>query len=136
MLKVFIDAATKGNPGLSGAGIVLIDAGKQTQISAPLPIMSNHEAEFASLILALEKLIEREKNNQSILLYTDSKVVAQTIDKNFTNNEDFSPYLHRFNLLERKFPLLVVQWIPEAQNKGADNLARQGLQKALKIGKV
>ncbi|MDN6754550.1 MAG: ribonuclease HI, partial [Enterococcus sp.] len=27
--------------------------------------------------------------------------------------------------------LLILQWIPEAKNKGADNLARQGLRKEL-----
>ena len=29
------------------------------------------------------------------------------------------------------FDLVIIQWIPENQNKGADNLARQGLQKRL-----
>ena len=43
--------------------------------------------------------------------------------------EKTRPYLSEFNELAPQFPLLVLQWIPEAKNKGADNLARQGLRK-------
>ena len=67
------------------------------------------------------------------MLYTDSKVVAQTIDKNHTNNPDFRKYLEEIQELLPYFSLLIVQWIPESQNKGADHLARQGLAKALKL---
>jgi ribonuclease HI len=71
--------------------------------------------------------------DQTILLYTDSKVVAQTIDKNYTNNPDFRKYLEEIQELLPYFTLLIVQWIPESQNKGADHLARQGVAKALKL---
>lgn len=67
------------------------------------------------------------------MLYTDSKVVAQTIDKNYTKNPAFSDYLTEIQCLLKQFPLAIIQWIPESQNKGADHLARQGLAKALKL---
>lgn len=133
MLKIFIDAATKGNPGPSGAGILLIDEQKQHQLSFPLGTLSNHQAEFATLLLVMDKLIKESLTQQTIFIYTDSKIVASTIETNHTKNNDFLPYLLRFQELERHFQLLIIQWIPESQNKGADNLARQGLQKQLKL---
>ncbi|MDR0922353.1 MAG: ribonuclease HI family protein [Lactobacillales bacterium] len=132
MLSIYIDASTKGNPGPSGAGILIIEDGNQEQYAYPLQKMSNHEAEFQTLILALNLILEQGREGQNILIYSDSKTVVSTIDKNHTNNPLFLPYLENFQRLERNFSLLVVQWIPESKNKGADNLARQGLAKALK----
>lgn len=133
MIKAYIDAATKGNPGPSGAGIMLIGKNLYIQKSFPLPNQSNHQAEFASFCLLLDYLLENQLQNQTIMVYTDSKIVAQTIDKNHTNNSDFKKYLQEIQEKVTNFPLLIVQWIPESKNKGADNLARQGLQKALQL---
>jgi len=134
MLKIYIDAATKGNPGPSGAGVLLIDGKSQQQLSFPLGIMSNHEAEFSALLFVLERLIAEDKTHQTVFIYTDSKIVAATIEKNHTKNLAFQPFLTRFQELENQFELLIIQWIAEKENKGADNLARQGLQKQLKLG--
>ncbi|MDF0478891.1 ribonuclease HI family protein [Vagococcus sp. PNs007] len=132
MLKIYVDASTKGNPGPSGSGIVFIDGTIQRQYHFPLSVMSNHEAEFASLRLALTLALEQNTIHDTTLVYTDSKVVAETIDKGYTQNKLFFPYLKDIQDLLPKFPLIIIQWIPEKQNKGADHLARQGLQKAIK----
>lgn len=135
MLKIYVDAATKGNPGLSGAGIILISENLYEQISFPLSVLSNHEAEFAALELALTEAIKRDLHKQSTFIFTDSQVVAEVIDRNKTKNIKFLSYLNRIQVLLNQFTLIIVQWIPEKENRGADNLARQGLQKALKQGK-
>lgn len=131
MIKAYIDASTKGNPGPSGGGILLVDGQAQQQLHFPLPILTNHQAEFAVLEQLLTHLIEAEQIAETIMVYSDSKVLVSTIDKNHTNNSDFQAYLIRIQSLLAHFPLLILQWIPEKQNKGADHLARQGLQKAL-----
>ncbi|SJZ38518.1 ribonuclease HI [Pilibacter termitis] len=135
MIKIYVDAATHTEKKLSGGGIVFIENGKQTQHSFPLYATNNHEAEFEVLLLSLKILLEQEKTNESIFLFSDSKTVVASLDKGFTKNPRFIPYLTEFLELEKNFSLLIVQWIPENQNKGADNLARQGLQKSLKINK-
>lgn len=132
MLKIFVDAATKGNPGPSGIGIILLTDTIYDQLHFPIPNMSNHEAEFCAVVKALEIAVEKELNTTSTFLYTDSKVVSKVIDSNYTKNPLFQPYLVKINELLAKFPLIMVQWIPENKNKGADRLARQGLQKSLK----
>lgn len=132
MLKIYVDAATKGNPGPSGAGIQLINQHIYQQLSFPLPVLTNHQAEFLALQIGLEEAIKQELHHENTFVYTDSKVVAQTIDKNHTNNPQFKPFLTDIQPLLDTFSLIIVQWIPEKENKGADNLARQGLQKALK----
>ena len=56
MLKVYIDASTKGNPGPSGGGILIVYQGKQEQLSIPLSIGTNHQAEFEVFLKTLEFL--------------------------------------------------------------------------------
>ncbi len=43
-------------------------------------------------------------------------------------NEKYQPYLAEYQQLEKNFPLLLIKWLPESQNKAADMLARQALQ--------
>ncbi|EOH89844.1 ribonuclease HI family protein [Enterococcus villorum] len=132
MLKVYIDASTKGNPGPSGGGILIVHENKQEQLSIPLSKGSNHQAEFEVFLKTLEFLKEKGLNNETILCYSDSKVLVSTVDKNHTENSSFFCYLEKIKQLLPNFHLLILQWIPENKNKGADNLARQALQKQLK----
>lgn len=128
MLKVYTDAAT--NAEKSGGGILII-AEKQKQLAISLPETDNHQAELAVILYALTYLIEHQLNDQTILLYSDSKTAIKILDQGQTKNKLFQPYLSEFNELAPQFPLLVLQWIPEGKNKGADNLARQGFRKKL-----
>ncbi|WP_347081886.1 ribonuclease HI family protein [Enterococcus mundtii] len=131
MLKVYIDASTKGNPGPSGGGILIVADQQQEQLSIPLSFGSNHQAEFEVFLKTLEILKNRQMTEEIILCYSDSKVLVSTIDKNHTNNKDFFPYFEKIQSLLKDFSLLILQWVPESKNKGADNLARQALQKTL-----
>lgn len=132
MLKIYTDAATNPQLKKSGGGIVIIKDQKQIQLNYVLTAESNHEAELEIILKALDYLIEKDWLNDSILLYSDSKTAIKILDQNSTKNNLFLPYLKEFNQKSTLFSLLVLQWIPESKNKGADHLARQGLQKALK----
>ncbi|OTP11931.1 ribonuclease HI [Enterococcus sp. 10A9_DIV0425] len=131
MLKVYIDASTKGNPGPSGGGIVIVTDQQQEQLAIPLSYGTNHQAEFEIFVKTLEILKNKKVMEETILCYSDSKTLVSTIDKNYTSNKDFIPYLLKIQTLLKDFSLLILQWIPESKNKGADNLARQALRKTL-----
>ncbi|MCL8322137.1 ribonuclease HI family protein [Enterococcus faecium] len=136
MLKVYIDASTKGNPGPSGGGILIVYQGKQEQLSIPLSIGTNHQAEFEVFLKTLECLKKNDLQNETIFCCSDSKTLVSTVDKNATKNELFLPYLQRIQELLSEFSLLILQWLHENKNKGADNLARQALHKQLKEKKT
>ena len=121
MLKVYIDASTKGNPGPSGGGILIVYQGKP---------------EFEVFLKTLEFLKKNDLQNETIFCFSDSKTLVSTVDKNATKNELFLPYLQRIQELLSEFSLLILQWLPENKNKGADNLARQALHKQLKEKKT
>ncbi|WP_347906922.1 ribonuclease HI family protein [Enterococcus cecorum] len=133
MLKVYVDAASKPQTPYGGIGIVLSEKEFYQQIAIPIQgDFDNHELEFQAVLYALEECCKHHFQDKFINIYSDSKIVVQTLEKNYTRNEKFSKYLTLINEKLTTFQFVFFHWISDRQNKGADNLARQGLQKALK----
>ncbi|WP_035053052.1 ribonuclease HI family protein [Carnobacterium pleistocenium] len=132
MIKMYTDASTKNNPGPSGVGIVISNENRYNQLSFPLEgNLSNHEAEFEALLKGLTYLIEHQLNHETLMMYTDSKLLASAIKKNYVKKDIFKSYLLLIQEKLSYFPLFFIQWIPESHNKGADHLAKQALQKVI-----
>lgn len=133
MIRLYTDAAVKGNPGPAGVGILIVHSNRQTQLALPLNNQwNNHQAEFQSVIKALKWLVKNKYNNEMTFCYTDSQIVAQSVEKQYAKDTCFQKYVAEILDLMTHFSYISIEWIPESQNKGADNLARQALQKALK----
>jgi len=127
LIEVYIDGASAGNPGPSGAGIFIKGDGKTDHYSIPLGNMSNHEAEFQALIKALYICIE---NGYHIVSFrTDSQLVSRAIEKEFVKNKTFVPYCEEALQLIKKLDLFFIKWIPHSENKKADQLAREAIRK-------
>lgn len=132
MLKIYTDAATKGNPGPSGIGFVITGENHYCQIAVPLEgSYSNHEAEFIALVKGLSYIQKEFPETTIVQIYSDSKIVVSSVKKNYVKNESFAAYLKQIDRLLAGYEWSFIEWIPDAKNKGADNLARQALQKAL-----
>ena len=126
MLNVYIDGASAGNPGLSGAGIFMVDNGQVERYSIPLGMMDNHEAEYWALIKAIEICLE--KNIQTVSFRSDSQAICLAMEKQFTKNRKYAPLLEQAIQLSESIPLFFIKWIPSSQNKSADQLAREAVR--------
>ncbi|GGI63017.1 ribonuclease HI family protein [Limosilactobacillus caviae] len=129
MIKIYTDAATKGNPGPTGLGVVIIANHEQIQLAAPaeLQMMDNHHGEFAAAQFGFKYLSDHFSKNETVLFYTDSRILSDAIGKNYTKH--YQNELNKLNDLLQNFTTVVTQWIPEQQNHGAHNLANQALRK-------
>ncbi|WP_077621782.1 ribonuclease HI family protein [Sediminibacillus massiliensis] len=127
MIEVYTDGAAKGDPGQSGAGIYIKDGTAQKMFSIPLGIHTNHEAEFLAVIEAL-KICRQQFPGEILSFRSDSKLVVDVIEKDFTKNKTFLPFLEEIKKSSSEFPYFFIKWIPEKQNKHADKLARQALR--------
>lgn len=129
MIEVYIDGASAGNPGPSGAGIFIKGNGTAEKFSIPLGIMSNHEAEYHAFIKALEICLEKGYSHSVVSFRTDSELVNKAVEKEFAKNKLYSPLLEKALQLSRQFDLFFMKWIPSIENKSADELARLAIRK-------
>ncbi|GGE39371.1 ribonuclease H [Pullulanibacillus camelliae] len=130
MIEVYIDGASAGNPGPSGIGILIkLERGQTEEIALPLGSTTNHHAEFQALITAMHICID--KHYQAISVRTDSQLVERAVEKEYVKNKSFQAYLDEVLKLKSHFSLFFIKWIPSAENKKADHLARSAIQKAI-----
>lgn len=129
MIDVYIDGASAGDPGPSGAGIFInYKDGSVGHYSIPLGHMSNHEAEYEALLHALK--ICKEKGFKQVSFRTDSQLIDQAVEKRYVKNKRYNQYLEEALVYIDEFDLFFMKWIPSKQNKDADQLARRAIQQA------
>lgn len=127
MIEVYVDGASAGDPGLSGAGVFIKGHGKAEQYSLPLGNMTNHEAEYHALIKGMEICLKQ--GYKVVSFRTDSQLVDQAIEKKFVKNKSYYPLLQQVLNLSEQFDLFFIKWIPSKENKVADQLARAAILK-------
>ncbi|WP_221564752.1 reverse transcriptase-like protein [Alkalihalobacillus sp. TS-13] len=127
MIDVYVDGASSGNPGPSGAGIFIkgLPNGPESY-SIPLGVMTNHEAEYHAVIHALKICID--KQYKIVSFRTDSQLVEQAVDKEYVKKNLYQPLLQQILHLKDELDLFFIKWIPSSQNKNADKLARAAIQ--------
>ena len=132
MIKVFTDAAVNGNPGDVGLGVLVLKDGEQLPFKISVEEkMDNHLAEFTAINWALGWLLEEGLQEELIFMHTDSKVTADAISKRYTKKEANRIVLKEIQNKLKDFSQLFVKWVPESENRGADQLARQALQQTI-----
>lgn len=124
MIKLYTDGATKGNFGESGLGIMITATGVHDQTHAPLPAMTNHEAEFEAAIAGFNR-VKALHLTGPVAFYSDSKLVVDALNKRYAKH--YPDYVTKLLAASDVFPVVTVQWVPEKQNHGAHALAQQGL---------
>lgn len=133
MLKIYSDAAVSQKNKCSGAGIVVVGENLYEQLSIPLPlILDNHLAELYAFHEAVKWTIDNDRTSEWTTFYTDSQLVAEAINKNYLKKNDYLAVFNSITVLLNQLSYYEVKWIPEKNNKGADNLAKQAIAKQLK----
>jgi len=103
-IKLFADGGSRGNPGPSASGFVILD--KEDTILADegvyLGITTNNQAEYTALKLGLEKAIEMHA--QEVEVYMDSLLVVNQMKGIFkVKNRDLWPIHDSIKQLLPKF---------------------------------
>ena len=77
-VTIYTDGAASGNPGPGGYGVVLISGKHRREISEGYKFTTNNRMELLAVITGLEALKKRGCN---VLIYTDSRYVADAVEK-------------------------------------------------------
>ncbi len=132
MIRVRTDAAVNGNPGKVGIGIEILYQKQQFLFKeCSDQLMDNHQAELWAIYRALMILQEKEWHQEVIFLNSDSKFAMMAIEKNYTKQVAYQEFLKEVQKERKNFLQLFLEWIPEKENRGADQLARQALQQII-----
>ena len=77
-LEIYIDGASKGNPGPSGVGVVICRDGETIKnISSYIGHATNNVAEYTALIYALEEALIMKA--ESLKINTDSQLLHRQL---------------------------------------------------------
>jgi ribonuclease HI len=78
MITIFIDGASRGNPGKASCAYVIYKNGKIVEEkSIFLGVVTNNQAEYWGLIFALERSLAI--NETSIKLFSDSELLVKQL---------------------------------------------------------
>ncbi|MDA3866931.1 MAG: ribonuclease HI [Salinivirgaceae bacterium] len=82
-IVIYTDGGASGNPGPGGYGVVMRYKNHQKEISEGFQLTTNNRMELLAVIIALEQL---KTHNMPVRIYTDSKYVADAVEKGWLAN--------------------------------------------------
>ena len=122
------DGASKGNPGLSGAGMVIYENGKEIWSSCKfVGYKTNNQAEYSALILGLKGALSLGIKTLTVL--GDSLLVINQVNNVYKVK---SPILHDLykeaQSLKTEFDYIEFNHVYREYNKRADELSNLALE--------
>jgi ribonuclease HI len=128
-LDIYIDGASKGNPGPSGIGVVICQDGQTIKnVSNFIGNTTNNIAEYTALIHALEEALILKA--QSLKIRTDSQLLYRQLKKLYKVKSPNILRLHQRALhLMSAFKQVEIDNIRREDNRGADKLATLAIKK-------
>jgi ribonuclease HI len=121
------DGASKGNPGIAGAGAVLYENGKEIWcISRYLGIQTNNYAECFAVILGIDEACRRKIKDLEV--EGDSMLVINQLKGKWkVNNKDLKNLYLSIQQTLKQFNNITYKHIYRNNNKRADELANIGV---------
>jgi len=130
-LLLYTDGACRGNPGVGGAGALLVDSKGRVICSLKkfLGLCTNNIAEYKALILGLEAAVERRPKKLHIFL--DSELLVKQVDGSYrVKHENLKPLMGKVRDLLSSLESYTIQHIDRSENKKADELANEAIDEA------
>lgn len=123
-LIVETDGASRGNPGLAGAGVIIKDEQGQTveTIQKFLGRSTNNQAEYQALIEGLTAVARHEPAEVTVRM--DSELVIKQMNGIYrVRHPQIMPLYARAMEVAGKLPSVTFVHVPRERNPGADELA-------------
>ncbi len=131
-LIIYTDGASKGNPGIASAGVVIKDehGNNIALIKKYLGVMTNNSAEYQALLIGLAEAVRRDC--RKIQIFMDSELIVKQIKGQYrVKNENLKPmYLEAIKFLKKIGKYDIVH-IVRSKNKLADSLANEAIKEHL-----
>lgn len=127
---VYTDGGARGNPGPSGIGVVIYDKDGEIVLkkSEYIGTKTNNQAEYQALILGLNEVGNLKADE--VTCYLDSELVTKQMRGEYrVRNKNIAPLYQIASKLAKKFDKINFQHIPREENKEADFLVNEALDR-------
>jgi len=135
MWYINVDGASRGNPGKAGVGIVIKDSHvvcfKQ---GYSVGIMTNNQAEYWALIIALSVFVNEFKNDEQLVIRSDSQLLVNQLNGSYSvKNPELKILYQKVLHFLQKIPKYSVEHIYREQNTLADEQANLGIDQNISV---
>ena len=133
-VKVFADGGSRGNPGPSASGFVVLDMFDKllAEKGVYLGVTTNNQAEYTALKLALEECYEM--GVREVHVYMDSMLVVNQMKGMFkVKNRELWPIHDAVKELVKHFKHVSFDHVPREFNKLADAAVNKAMDQELGI---
>ena len=123
MYQLFFDGASKGNPGIAGAGGVIYHNGNElTTYTKHIERATNNVAEYLALLVGLLRC--KELNIAEVEVYGDSQLVIKQVKGDWkVKNAQLKKIYNEIKAIEPYFTKISYQHVYRTKNKRADEMA-------------
>ena len=127
-MYIYTDGGSRGNPGPSGIGVVILDSNKKKikEVFSYIGEATNNIAEYSAMIAGLEAAAELEATE--LIIYTDSELIAKQLNGEYKVKDANMKMLFdkSFGLL-KQFDSFEIKHIERSKNKEADKLVNKAI---------
>lgn len=131
MLIIHIDGASRGNPGLSGIGIVINkEKSKILEHKEFVGYRTNNQAEYMALKKAMQIALDID---DKITILSDSQLlIYQRTNRYKVRNKQLANLFREISNLEKHFEIVMYKYVHRSKNRKADFLANQAIDEHIK----
>lgn len=132
--KLYIDGASRNNPGPAGAGVYILKNNKLAEKGGfYLGKKTNNQAEYLALLLGIFYLRERVEKNDTVLVVSDSELLVKQLQGKYkVRSVKLKPLYNLAKVLLATLNYDIAH-VLRADNEQADELANTGIDKKRKI---
>ena len=130
-LLLYTDGGSRGNPGPSGIGVVILDAKRKKikEASRYIGETTNNIAEYSALVCGLEEAAALGADE--IVVYMDSELLAKQLSGEYrVKDENIKTLFEKALGLLKHFESFEIKHIAREKNKDADKLVNKAINLA------
>jgi len=132
--RLFVDGASRNNPGPSGAGIYVVrDAQEILKKGFYLGKKTNNQAEYLALLLGIFCLKKSLKKGESVVITSDSQLLIRQLRSEYKIKNPELKVLHAVAMKMLEELTYECCHVLRVDNQEADAMANEGIDKKIPV---
>lgn len=131
-LRLYSDGVARGNPGLAGAGAVLVEPSGQVvdRLGKFLGTQTNNFAEYSGLLLGLKRA--QELGVREVEVFADSELMIRQLGGRYqVKSTSLRPLYEEALRLLNDFERVKLVHVPREMNRAADEMSNRAIDQRL-----